>query len=109
MPQRLRTAGPNGREAARPEVNAQLEPVNFGRTLSGEREEWVNVRVRADDPILNRDRVDIPPVNRDYLPPRGPGKWIKARVRAQDPEPNRERARAPTPMPARPENDECKY
>jgi hypothetical protein len=37
---------PNGREAARPEVNAPS--VNPGQTLPGEREEWVNVRVRAD-------------------------------------------------------------
>jgi hypothetical protein len=62
--------------------------------------------VRAGDPVLNRDRVDIPPVNQDRIPPRGPEEWVRARVRAQDPMFNRGRARAPTPMPARPENDE---
>jgi hypothetical protein len=71
VPQSVRTAVPNSREAARPEVNAQ--PVNPGQTLPGEREEWVNVRVRADDPVLNRDRVDIPPVNRDHFPQRSWG------------------------------------
>jgi hypothetical protein len=95
---------PNGREAARQNVN--VPSVNHGQNLPGEPGEWVNVRVRADDPVLNRDRVDIPPVNRDYIPPRDPGEWVRARVRAQDPGLNRGRGRAPTPMPARPENDE---
>jgi hypothetical protein len=102
--QRLRRAVPNGRETERPEVN--VPPVNHGQNLPGESGEWVNVRVRADDLVLNRDRVDLPPVNRDHMPSRGPGEWVRARVRAQDPVFNRGRARAPTPMPARPENDE---
>jgi hypothetical protein len=104
VPQHIRRAVPNGREAERPEVN--VPPVNHGQNLPGEPGEWVNVRVRANDPVLNRDRVDIPPVNRDHIPPRGPEEWVRARVRAQDPVFNRGRARAPTPMPARPENDE---
>jgi hypothetical protein len=95
---------PNSREAERPEVN--VPSVNHGQNLLGEPGECFNVRVRADDPVLNRDRGDVPPVNHDYIPPRGPGEWVRARVIAQDPVFNRERARAPTPMPARPENDE---
>jgi hypothetical protein len=102
VPQRLRRAVPNVREAERQNVN--VPSGNHGQNLPEEPGEWVNVRVRADDPVLNRDRVDTPPVNRDYNPPRDPGEWVRERVRAQDP--NRGRARAPTPMPARPENDE---
>jgi hypothetical protein len=104
VPQRLRRAMPNVRESERQNVN--VPAVNIGQNPPGEPGEWVNVRVRADDPVLNRDRVDIPPVNRDYNLPRDPGEWVRARVRAQDPGLNRGRARAPTPMPARPENDE---
>jgi hypothetical protein len=64
------------------------------------------MRVRADDLVLNRDRMHIPPVDRDYLPTRNPGEWVRARMRAQNPEINRGRARAPTLMPARPQHDE---
>jgi hypothetical protein len=104
IPQRLRKAVPNGREAERQNVN--VPSVNHGQNLTGEPEEWVNVRVRTDDPVLNRVRVDIPPVNRDHNLLRDPGEWVRARVRAQDPGLNRGRARSPTPMPARPQNDE---
>jgi hypothetical protein len=104
VPRRLRKSVPHGREAERQNVN--VPSVNHGQNLTGEPEEWVNVRGRTDDPVLNRDRVDIPPVNRDYNLLRDPGEWVRARVRAQDPGPNRGRARAPTPMPARPQNDE---
>jgi hypothetical protein len=79
--------------------------VNHDQNLPGETGKWINVRVRADDPVLNRDRMHIPPV-RDYIPTRDPGKWVRARMRAQNPEINRGRARALTPMPARPQNDE---
>jgi hypothetical protein len=68
---KLRRAVPNGREAERPEVNVPL--VNHGQNLPGEQGEWVSVRVRADDPVLNRDRVDILPVNHDRIPPRPRG------------------------------------
>jgi hypothetical protein len=51
IPQRLRRAVPNGREAERQNVN--VPSVNHGQNLPGEPGEWVNVRVRADDPVLN--------------------------------------------------------
>jgi hypothetical protein len=63
VPQRLRRAITNGRTAECQNVNVPL--VNHDQNLPGETGEWVNVRVRADDPVLNRDRMHIPPVNRD--------------------------------------------
>jgi hypothetical protein len=104
VPQRLRRAVPNGTPADCQNVNVPL--VNQDQNLPGETGEWVIVRVRADDHVLNRDRMHIPPVNRDYISTRNPGEWVRARMRAQNPDMNRGRARAPTPMPARPQNNE---
>jgi hypothetical protein len=104
VPQRLKREVPNGTPGDRQNVNVSL--VNQNQNLPGETGEWVNVRVRADDPVLNRDRMHIPPVDRDYIPTRNPGEWVRARMRAQNPQIDRGRARAPTPMPARPQNDE---
>jgi hypothetical protein len=63
VPQRLRRMVPNGTPADCQNVNVSL--VNPDQNLPGETGEWVNVRVRANDPVLNRDRMHIPPVDRD--------------------------------------------
>jgi hypothetical protein len=83
VPQRLRRMVPNGTPADRQNVNVPL--VNPDQNVPGETGKWVNVRVRADDPVLNRDRMHIPPVDREYLPTRNPGEWVRARMRAQNP------------------------
>jgi hypothetical protein len=85
--------------------NVNVPLVNYDQNLPGETGEWNNVRVRANDPVLYRDRMHITQINRDYIPTRDPGEWVRARMRAQNLEINRGRARAPTPMPARPQND----
>jgi hypothetical protein len=104
VPQRLRRLVPNGTPADCQNVNVPL--VNQDQNMLGETGESVNVRVRADDPVLNRDRMHIPPVDRNFIPTRNPGEWVRARMRAHNLEINEGRARAPTPMPARPQNDE---
>jgi hypothetical protein len=59
VPQRLRRTVPNQRNAEHAEGNAS--PVNLGTVPPLEPREWVNaVRVRADDPSLNRDRTNAP-------------------------------------------------
>jgi hypothetical protein len=103
VPQRLRRTVPNQRSAEHAKGNAH--PVNLGTVPPREPREWVNVRVRADDPCLNKDRVNVPSADYDQGPIRGPGEWVRARVRAQGPAFYRGRARTPTPFPIRPEND----
>jgi hypothetical protein len=94
---------PHGRQAGRPEVD--VPPVNLGQIPPQEPGEWVNLRVRANDPDLNGDRFNVPPINYDQILPRGQGEWVRTRVKAQ----NLHLIggeRALSPYPARPENDE---
>jgi hypothetical protein len=83
VPQRLRRSMPNGTTADRQNVSVRL--VNQYQNLPGETGEWVDVRVRADDPVLYRDKMHILPVDRDYIPTRNPGEWVRARMRAPNP------------------------
>jgi hypothetical protein len=83
------------RSRQRPACQPEYIPERSRRTVpKGERPE--------------RPPVQVPPVNRDQVPFRGPWERVRARVRAQDGMFNGEtgRPRARTPMPARPLNDE---
>jgi hypothetical protein len=72
--------------------------------------EYIPERLRRTVPQgegPERPPVQVPPANQDQVPFRGPWERVRGRVRAQDGMFNGEtRPRAPTPMPARPLNDE---